>query len=77
MHEFKDFPDSKLLDATASRPAAFAAFYRRHESMVLAYLRRRTPGAETAADLAAETFACQGRLKSVPFLPVEMCTTQR
>jgi len=57
MHEFKDFPDSKLLDATASRPDAFAAFYRRHESMVLAYLRRRTPGAETAADLAAETFA--------------------
>lgn len=37
--------------------AAFAVFYERHERAVLAYFRRRVPTAETAADLAAETFA--------------------
>jgi RNA polymerase sigma factor (sigma-70 family) len=49
--------DDELLAATPSRPAAFAEFYRRHERLVLAYLRQRTGDAETAADLAAETFA--------------------
>jgi RNA polymerase sigma factor (sigma-70 family) len=49
--------DEELLAATPSRPAAFAEFYRRHERLVLAYLRQRTGDAETAADLAAETFA--------------------
>lgn len=36
---------------------AFGALYRRHERHVLAYLRRRLPNADLAADLAAETFA--------------------
>jgi RNA polymerase sigma-70 factor (ECF subfamily) len=49
--------DEELLSATPTRPAAFAEFYRRHERMVLGYLRQRSGDAEAAADLAAETFA--------------------
>lgn len=49
--------DDDLLAETPRRPAAFAEFYRRHEQLVLAYLRQRTGDAESAADLAAETFA--------------------
>jgi RNA polymerase sigma-70 factor (ECF subfamily) len=37
--------------------AAFGAFYARHAEWVLGYLRRRSPDAELAADLAAEVFA--------------------
>jgi RNA polymerase sigma-70 factor (ECF subfamily) len=37
--------------------AAFAVFYDRHASWVLGLLRRRSPDAETAADLTAEVFA--------------------
>lgn len=43
-----------LLDGDA---AAFAVFYDRHAEWVLGFLRRRSPDAEAAADLAAEVFA--------------------
>lgn len=38
-------------------PESFAAFYRAHERLVLAFFMRRTGHAELAADLTAETFA--------------------
>ncbi|MDO9353344.1 MAG: sigma factor, partial [Solirubrobacteraceae bacterium] len=41
----------------AGDAAAFGAFYRAHEDVVLGYFLRRTGQAELAADLAAETFA--------------------
>jgi RNA polymerase sigma-70 factor, ECF subfamily len=50
--------DSALLAAIAARDgAAFAIFYRRHLSTVLAFLMRETRDPEAAADLAAEVFA--------------------
>ena len=49
--------DDELLAATRTQPDAFAVFYRRHVAGVIAYFARRTRCAETAADLAAETFA--------------------
>lgn len=50
--------DSALLAAISARDgAAFAIFYRRHLSTVLAFLIRETRDPETAADLAAEVFA--------------------
>ena len=52
-----EIDDDALLVAAADDPEAFAQFYRRHVRGVLAYFRRRAPDAETAADLAAETFA--------------------
>lgn len=56
-------PDQRDDDALLAeqRPGhagtAFAVFYARHERAVLAYFRRRVPASDTAADLAAETFA--------------------
>jgi RNA polymerase sigma factor (sigma-70 family) len=50
--------DADLLSAAARGDGdAFAAFYRRHERLVLGYLRRRVAEPELAFDLAAETFA--------------------
>jgi RNA polymerase sigma factor (sigma-70 family) len=52
--------DAELLARVARGQAAgeaFAAFYRRHEVLVLAYLRRRVNAGDIAVDLAAETFA--------------------
>jgi RNA polymerase sigma factor (sigma-70 family) len=50
--------DRQLLAAArAGDGQAFAAFYRRHRAIVLAYAGRRTGDAELAADLLAETFA--------------------
>jgi RNA polymerase sigma factor (sigma-70 family) len=49
--------DDELLSLTTAHPEAFAAFYRRHERMVLGFFMRRTGEPELAADLAAETFA--------------------
>jgi RNA polymerase sigma factor (sigma-70 family) len=57
MERLDDLDDAELLAATASRPEAFAVFYRRHVGTVLAYCRRRTPGTEVAFDLCAEVFA--------------------
>ena len=53
----EQLPDDELMRLTPSRPEAFGVLYRRHERVVLAYLRRRSGDAELAADLAAETFA--------------------
>src|SRR5689334_10642772 len=49
--------DDDLLAASRTEPEAFAAFYRRHVTPLLAYFVRRTRDAELAADLTAETFA--------------------
>ena len=49
--------DDDLLAASRVEPEAFAAFYRRHVTPLLAYFVRRTRDAELAADLTAETFA--------------------
>lgn len=52
-----DLDDSQLLVRALEDADAFALFYRRHYSRVLAYFARRTGSPETAADLTAETFA--------------------
>lgn len=49
--------DGELLAATANDTRAFAVFYRRHVSAVLAYLMSRTGRPELAADICAEVFA--------------------
>jgi DNA-directed RNA polymerase specialized sigma24 family protein len=51
--------DEQLLAERAPSDAvqAFAAFFGRHEPVVLGYLHRRVRDAELAADLGAETFA--------------------
>jgi len=49
--------DGELLAATATDSRAFAVFYRRHVSAVLAYLMSRTGRPELAADICAEVFA--------------------
>lgn len=65
--------DQELLRAThAGDIDAFGELFARHAETVLAYLRRRVGNAETAADLAAETFASallaahRGQAESVP-----------
>ena len=50
-------PDERLLRAAGAEPAAFGAFYRRHEDRVLSYFLSRVGDPEVAADLTAETFA--------------------
>jgi RNA polymerase sigma factor (sigma-70 family) len=50
-------PDETLLELARRRPAAFGAFYRRHEDRVLIYFLARVGDTEVAADLTAETFA--------------------
>lgn len=49
--------DAQLLSACAEEPEAFGLFYRRHATVVLAYLRGRTGRTDLAADVCAETFA--------------------
>jgi RNA polymerase sigma-70 factor (ECF subfamily) len=49
--------DDELLKASRAHPAAFGAFYRRHEERLLRYFLGRVGDAEVAADLTAETFA--------------------
>jgi RNA polymerase sigma factor (sigma-70 family) len=50
--------DPELLAATVEGDAeAFAAFYRRHLSLVVAFCLRSTGDREVAADLASEVFA--------------------
>ena len=49
--------DETLLAALTAEPDAFAPFYRRHVTPLLAYFARRTGSPELAADLTAETFA--------------------
>ena len=50
-------PDERLLATARAEPAAFGAFYRRHEDGVLGYFLTRVGDPEVAADLTAETFA--------------------
>jgi RNA polymerase sigma factor (sigma-70 family) len=52
-----DTPDETLLATTRREPAAFGAFYRRHEDRILGYFLARVGDPEVAADLTAETFA--------------------
>jgi RNA polymerase sigma factor (sigma-70 family) len=52
-----DAPDERLLALARSEPAAFGAFYRRHEDRMLSYFLARVGDPEVAADLTAETFA--------------------
>lgn len=49
--------DVELLARTEEEPEAFAAFYRRHEVLVLRFLLKRCRDPELAADLTAEIFA--------------------
>src|SRR3954454_2023384 len=49
--------DVELLRRSARDPEAFGVLYDRHAATVLAYFQRRTACAESAADLAAESFA--------------------
>jgi len=60
--------DSELLARTATDPAAFGAFYRRHVGWVLRVCARRTRDSEHAGDLTAEVFAAAllaaGRFRS-------------
>ena len=49
--------DAQLLKASARDTESFGEFYSRHASAVVRYFVRRTACAQTAADLAAETFA--------------------
>lgn len=65
--------DEQLLHATHEGEIdAFGELFARHAETVLAYLRRRVGSAETAADLAAETFAAallaahRGRVGPMP-----------
>jgi len=52
-----DAPDEMLLAQARREPAAFGAFYRRHEDRMLSYFLARVGDPEVAADLTAETFA--------------------
>jgi RNA polymerase sigma factor (sigma-70 family) len=49
--------DRRLLERASSAPEAFAVFYRRHESAVVAFLGRLSGDAQLTVDLTAETFA--------------------
>ncbi|MDP9385332.1 MAG: RNA polymerase sigma factor [Actinomycetota bacterium] len=67
----EDRRSDEALPAAAKRdPAAFGAFYERHEDAVLLFFLRRTGRPELAADLAAETFAAalvsSGRFRPGP-----------
>ena len=54
---WEEAPDEALLESALREPAAFGAFYRRHEDRVLSYFLARVGEPEVAADLTAETFA--------------------
>jgi RNA polymerase sigma-70 factor (ECF subfamily) len=55
--EWDDAPDEALVEMARAEPAAFGAFYRRHEERMLSYFIVRAGDHEVAADLTAETFA--------------------
>ncbi|MGH2813048.1 MAG: RNA polymerase sigma factor [Actinomycetota bacterium] len=50
-------PDGELARLALKRPEAFGVLFDRHFEAVLRFLQSRVASAETAADLAAETFA--------------------
>lgn len=49
--------DEALVAGLPATADAFVVLYRRYETPILAYFRRRTSGPELAADLAGEVFA--------------------
>jgi DNA-directed RNA polymerase specialized sigma24 family protein len=49
--------DAELVVLAHEEPGAFGELYRRHETLVLGYLARRTRDPEMAADLGAEAAA--------------------
>jgi RNA polymerase sigma factor (sigma-70 family) len=57
MDSLQTCDDRALLHRARRDPAAFAAFYARHERRLLGYLVRRTGSGEVAADVCAEVFA--------------------
>jgi len=57
--------DDDLLRSARREPDAFAAFYARHERMILAFFVGRVGNSEVAADLAAETFAAAPRSENL------------
>ncbi len=57
MRSFENWSDAQLLAGTPQDPAAFGAWYRRHEREVLSFFRYTPRSSELAADLTAETFA--------------------
>lgn len=67
---FEDWPDELLLKAAGRDPDAFGVFYQRHARGIMTFFVKRTASSETAADLAAETFAqaflSRGRYKPSP-----------
>jgi RNA polymerase sigma factor (sigma-70 family) len=50
-----DLPDGELIASSLAEPTMFAEIFDRHYGELYRYLRRQ-PGADIAADLAAETF---------------------
>jgi RNA polymerase sigma factor (sigma-70 family) len=56
-HDDERGDDELLLAAARGDGAAFGVFYERHLAVVVAFVRRRSAGAEVAADLTAEVFA--------------------
>jgi RNA polymerase sigma factor (sigma-70 family) len=57
MGAWDESSDAELLVGAGADPLAFAAFYRRHERPVLAFVGRLAGNAALAADVMAETFA--------------------
>jgi RNA polymerase sigma factor (sigma-70 family) len=62
--DWRRVSDDELLRLARREPAAFAAFYSRHERLVLGFFVGRVGDAEVAADLVAETFAAA--LSAIP-----------
>jgi RNA polymerase sigma-70 factor (ECF subfamily) len=56
MNAYEGWTDADLLAATPGDPDAFATFYRRHVSAVLAYVGRHAAAADVG-DLVSEVFA--------------------
>lgn len=54
---YEALSDGELLSLARRDPEAFGVFFDRHFEFVLAFFYRRTADAQTAGDLAAETFA--------------------
>ena len=58
MPPWSEWDDTELLElARHGDPEAFATVYERHNRLILAFLARRLPAHDLAADLLAETFA--------------------
>jgi len=81
---FTRLSDAELLKAARAGDAeAFSAFFRRHNLVVLRYIRRRVGSAHDAADLTAETFAAailslrRGNAREIPDGAAWLCGIAR